>query len=387
MLTQIDETELRDILETTPPEQNIMIAGKHGIGKSKIVENYFTAKGKKVVVFFCSQAADPGDIIGLPHYNPSTGKTEFALPWWFPTPPTDKDGNPIIDEATGRPLPAQPVVLFLDELNRARPEILQTVMDLTLNRKLAGKSLPPGSQIISAINNGDEYQLTDLDPALVSRFNVYSFSPSVNDWIKWANAHGLDTRVVSFIATNTKFLDPTYSEDSTSLDKTPDRRAWERVSDIIKNTPVIKPGEDKSLKKMLCGIVGASAAVAFYESIIKNVIVTPEDLLSDFESCRGTLAGYKLQDLVALNDNICSYIESTSGEIGENDQRDALYAKNLCMYFDFLVDPHKGNSEAFSHFISDYDTGSYPKLNYLTAVYSDTLEKRITDFLTKTRTI
>ena len=28
------------------------------------------------------------------------------------------------------------VALFLDELNRARPEILQTVMDLALNRKL-----------------------------------------------------------------------------------------------------------------------------------------------------------------------------------------------------------------------------------------------------------
>ena len=34
-------------------------------------------------------------------------------------------------------LVGKPIVLFLDELNRARPEILQTVMDLALNRKLA----------------------------------------------------------------------------------------------------------------------------------------------------------------------------------------------------------------------------------------------------------
>ena len=132
---------------------------------------------------FCSQAADPGDIIGLPRFNEETGKTEFALPWWFPTDNT-------------------PVVLFLDELNRARPEILQVVMDLTLSRKLAGKTLPAGSQVISAINEGDEYQLTDLDPALVSRFNVYNFVPTPADWIYWATRSGIDSRVISFISTN-----------------------------------------------------------------------------------------------------------------------------------------------------------------------------------------
>ena len=164
MLTTVNESELREILEITPPEQNIMIAGKHGIGKSVIVKKFFEEKGKKVVTMFCSQAADPGDIIGLPRFNEETGKTEFALPWWFPTDNT-------------------PVVLFLDELNRARPEIPQVVMDLTLSRKLAGKALPAGSQVISAINEGDEYQLTDLDPALVSRFNVYNFVPTPADWI------------------------------------------------------------------------------------------------------------------------------------------------------------------------------------------------------------
>jgi hypothetical protein len=51
------------------------------------------------------------------------------------------------------------------------------------NRKLAGKSLPKGSRIISAVNAGEEYQLTDLDPALVSRFNIYEFKPTVQEWL------------------------------------------------------------------------------------------------------------------------------------------------------------------------------------------------------------
>ena len=152
----INTSELLKVLEETPSNQNIMLVGKHGIGKSQILTKFYESQGIRVVTLFLGQMSDPGDIIGLPNKDESTGQTVFALPYWFPV-----DNNPI--------------VLFLDELNRARPEILQTVMDLALNRTLAGKSLPSGSRIISAVNIGEEYQLTDLDPALVSRFNIYDF--------------------------------------------------------------------------------------------------------------------------------------------------------------------------------------------------------------------
>ena len=111
-----------------------------------------------MTALFLGQMSDPGDLIGLPRLNEETGKTDFMPPYWFPT-----DGVPI--------------VLFLDELNRARPEMLQTVMDLVLNRKLAGRQLPEGSRIISAVNAGEQYQVGELDPALVSRFNIYTLRP------------------------------------------------------------------------------------------------------------------------------------------------------------------------------------------------------------------
>ena len=115
----INTKQLTYILDHTPASQNIMLVGKHGIGKSRILEDYFSNKGAKVVTLFLGQMSDPGDLIGLPEKNEKTGKTDFMLPYWFP-------------------LDNEPVVLFLDELNRARPEVLQTIMDLTLNRKLAG---------------------------------------------------------------------------------------------------------------------------------------------------------------------------------------------------------------------------------------------------------
>ena len=181
-------TELKQVLDITPAEHNIMLVGVHGIGKSEILTDYFQSQGMPVVALFLGQMSDPGDIIGLPHKDEKTGKTDFLPPYWFPV-----DGKPI--------------VLFLDELNRARPEILQTIMDLALNRQLAGKKLPEGSRIIAAVNEGERYQLTDLDPALVSRFNIVNFRPSVEEWLLWAKKNGLDNRVIEFIENDHIWLD------------------------------------------------------------------------------------------------------------------------------------------------------------------------------------
>ena len=45
MATKINSNLLLEVLEATPASQNIMLMGKHGIGKSQILEKYFTAKG------------------------------------------------------------------------------------------------------------------------------------------------------------------------------------------------------------------------------------------------------------------------------------------------------------------------------------------------------
>ena len=39
-MTTIDSKELYEVLAEIPAEQNIMLAGKHGIGKSQILTKY-----------------------------------------------------------------------------------------------------------------------------------------------------------------------------------------------------------------------------------------------------------------------------------------------------------------------------------------------------------
>jgi len=296
MAIRIDVTELHKILEMTPSSQNIMLIGKHGIGKSEIVTRFYRERGMKVVVFFLGQMSDPGDLIGLMHKDETTGRSVFLPPYWWPS---DKEA----------------IVLFLDELNRARPEILQAVQDLTLNKTLAGKQLPSGSIVISAVNEGEEYQLTDLDPALVSRFNLYEFAPTVEDWLLWANAHDVDARVIAFIQKNHHCLDgegtnPENAELVSGLVKTPDRRAWVKVSDFIKS---FEHTEEVHVK-IIAGMVGTSVALMFKQSLDAAAKVTAEQILLNFSQYRKKLKELGLQEIILLNEQIVLWINSKKYE-------------------------------------------------------------------------
>lgn len=332
MAIAINSKELETLLEVTPSWQNIMLTGRHGIGKSQILTNYFESKGMRVVALFLGQMSDPGDLLGLPAKDEATGKTTFMPPYWFPV-----DG--------------QPVVLFLDELNRARPEILQTVMDLVLNRKLAGRLLPEGSRIISACNDGDEYQLTDLDPALVSRFNIYTFRPSVEEWLLWATRKGLDERVIAFIQANPELLDRSGdTKEEQGLEKDPDRRAWEKVARVMENISDPKQVH----QKIVAGIVGVQAAARLFLSLQKELL-TPQELLADFKSAKQQLDQYQLHQLSLVNDTLCRFFETDQIETMER----TLVRDNLKAYHDYL---YKGNREAYAHFVSLIDGTNYKKM-------------------------
>ena len=340
----IDAKQLYFILDHTPANQNIMLVGKHGIGKSRILEDYYAGRKEKVVTLFLGQMSDPGDLIGLPHLDEKTGRTEFMLPFWFPT-----DGRP--------------VVLFLDELNRARPEVLQTVMDLTLNRKLAGKALPAGSRIISAVNGGAEYQLTELDPALVSRFNIYEFAPSVEDWLAWARESGLDERIISFISENPEYLDSDSSAgDYDGLSRSPDRRSWERTSEVIKDFTVLSNEE----LPLVSGIIGVQAAALFFRFVNDNSLPSAKAILCGDgvadENVARKVASLSVPQLCLVNESLFRFVEGTSGAAGEDLK---TVAKNFESYFDYIS--QKTEKEVSAHFISLCSAQNSPDtLNFIT---------------------
>lgn len=245
-------------------------------------------------------------------------------------------------------------------------------MDLTLNRTLAGKSLPEGSRIISAVNDGEEYQLTDLDSALASRFNIYEFIPTVSEWLVWAQKQELDSHVIEFISENPDMLDGTeFRREDQGLGKTPDRRGWERVSQILQNNE-----PDLLLKSVIAGIVGLPAAAKLFSSMTKTRCLTAKDiLLGSFDKIKTALKKYKTHELATLNDSIFRLIESEAYEKSETSK----ISKNLTAYFEYLETEEL--RETAAHFVNLFSSSGYPSAIVFMITNCPELNTRLTEFI------
>ena len=145
-----------------PADISIMVRGPHGVGKSQIFKQVADTLGLQLVDRRLSQMTE-GDLLGLPELT--DGVTRFCPPDWF----MDCCKNPR--------------ALLLDEYNRATQEVLQTAMQITLDRELNGWKLHPETRIFAAINASAEYVVNQLDPAQADRFWTIDLEPTVEDWL------------------------------------------------------------------------------------------------------------------------------------------------------------------------------------------------------------
>lgn len=331
----VNTVELMQLLDATPASHNLLLVGDKGIGKSSILTSYFEGKGLKVVPLFLGSMSDVGDILGLPRIDEKTGRTMFIPPYWWSD--------------------TEPICLFLDELNLAKNEILSAIQDLTLNRTLAGRKLPEGSRVIAAVNDGDKFDgfLTDLSPALVSRFNIVNFKPTVAEWLLWAKKEGIDSRVTDFIQENQMFLfgEPDEKSDTyTGLQKNPDPRAWARVSDIIKG----KDNLGEIMVKVISSVVGPKAASAFLASVSAHKTISGRDILYRLDKVRKELDGYQLHQLSVVSEGVFRCLETERVQ----DKDKETVKKNLEAYFDWLA---KARKESAAFFANLYVSDTYPK--------------------------
>jgi hypothetical protein len=181
-----------------------------------------------------------------------------------------------------------------------------------------------------------------------------NFKPTAEEWLLWAQKSEIDSRVIDFINENRLWLDkdPDAKEGAdTGLDKTPDRRAWERVSDVIKNKSELKEIDSK----IISSIVGPKAASVFIQSSAAKRLLTGREVLSKFNTkkIQNIIADYGIHQLSVINEGIYRCLEVE--KVSENDK--AIFAKNISSYFEFLTDYKK---EAAAHFAMLYTKQTYP---------------------------
>lgn len=286
----------------------VLMSGVHGIGKSQIVEQFAEEEDFHIETLFLSHQ-EVGDLIGMPRTKTVVIGTKMVKA-------TDDQGNLLLkngepyeievevtEELTTWTKPiwlqrmelaaenGKRIVLFLDELNRAPIDVRQSALQLVLERKIHEHALPEVDgfkcMVVAAINPSGDYQVDELDPALLDRFLSIEVEVDAPAWLSWAGKNGVNPIVRDFIRDNPKKLHWTPVADGSSsgnknqantekllIGATP--RSWTKLSAFIDIIDTI-PGEVHF--PIIKGKIGAELAAQFI-TFMKNYvdIVKMEDI-------------------------------------------------------------------------------------------------------------
>lgn len=215
--------------------------GSQGVGKTSVMKQYCKDNELDIRVLYTA-TQDVGDLIGL-LVKDDNGGVYHARPKWFPT------------EGKG--------IIFLDELNRAPNDVIQAMFSFILEGKLHTHVLPPGWKIVAAGNyNSDRFTTTDTsDAAWMSRFCHLDFTPTVEEFIVYAESMGMHD-MAAFIREQPNMLELS-QKDGGRLDKSfivPDRRAFaEGIGKLDLETEF--PNELRY--EVYSGLVGNTSAAAY----------------------------------------------------------------------------------------------------------------------------
>lgn len=266
------------ILDLANPKRAVLLKGCHGIGKTDWVSQLAAKWNLKLVIWHASHAADPGDITGFPKV------IKEILRW------TDEAGEVHEEEhevmAMCPPkwmVQKEPVLLLLDEINRGLNVTMNALMQLTNSQSYDDIKLPEGSRIFACVNPAEDgnYIVNSMDAAQLSRFDIYDFTPSWEEWVEWAQENNIHKSIIDFITCHPRFLDPNTNEELihsvTGKDcvKLPDRRAWATAVSVFvtngeRNNLWNTPEGINILLQGVAGMVGDGAAEAYVDFFIRS---------------------------------------------------------------------------------------------------------------------
>lgn len=294
------------ILKEMPTSKSIMLVAKHGVGKSSIVKQVAEDLGIEFYDVRLSQC-EVGDIKGLPFLDEKNRRTDFLKPKWWPRNPDSKG------------------ILFFDELNRASKDVLQAVFEICLDRRLDGEPLPDGWRVVSAINATDDYDVVDLDPALLDRWFYIDFDPTPKEWIAWAVRSNINPSIVDYIEQNEELLDPPIG--ALEAGKVyPSRRSWAQLNDSLEKMDLFKSRNEGLLTHIVKGWVGTSISLTFPKFLANEFArLKPDDIIDNLtkEDIRKKVenAASDIESIAALSQSVCRTIAKRTAAALQESQK------------------------------------------------------------------
>jgi hypothetical protein len=282
-------------LFTQPAHQvpPVCLWGKHGIGKTELILALAQEKDWPCRVISPAQFEEMGDLIGLPYLEQQEdGRaiSRFAPPEWIPR----EDG---------------PGILLIDDFNRADDRILRGLMALWQERRLSSWALPKDWYLLLTGNpEGQQYSVTPVDEATISRMLHLELVFEVDSWAKWAETEGIPQKAIDFVRQHPESID---GEQTTARTLTFLFRLWQQYGQPMPSDPQLA-----LLAHSAVGPQSASAFVAFLanESIplpsvvefLEASLATQTSLLKDLLS--GDLP--RVDRLATLGQNILHYLKA-----------------------------------------------------------------------------
>lgn len=299
------------IVKNLPPHHAVLMRAGTGVGKSSIVSQISNGINLPLIDVRASIMSE-GDVQGYPDIEgmKEKGIMTFCMPSWFVRACNE------------------PVVLFLDEFNRGLPSVQQSFFQIVLDRQLGNDengipyNIHPDTRIFAAINHGNEYDVNEMDPALLRRFWTIDLKPTKDDWISWAKSKNVDNLIIEFLKTRSShlFVD---LEKINPGNVFPTPASWARFDEVLKfcEIDLYKNKDTFDIFNTAIGFLGQEASVEFTDFVKKyEIIVTPEQLLKSFDKCKDKLTSMS-------NDRINSLIERL-GEHGTTNNWTVSQSKN-----------------------------------------------------------
>jgi hypothetical protein len=162
----------------------IVSVGVAGIGKTQTVLDVAAEMGLPCSVLRIGSKQDVGDLLGSMYVQETDGTriSKYAPPAWYTT---IKEGG----------------ILFLDEVNRCKPQLQDAIMQILDQKRLDEYVLGDNVIVLGAMNPAtEEYDVNEFEAAVVDRFIAISVENDVEDILTYAISHGWDQSVVDLIA-------------------------------------------------------------------------------------------------------------------------------------------------------------------------------------------
>src|SRR3990172_5503799 len=247
MTVEVTPSEFKSIAIKTlnaKSPQPILVQGPGGTGKTSIAEQIAVQLKKKVFIVRGS-GLDPVDLTGMPRSQMVKDEMETVYDRPMLLPRFDEEA-----------------LVFFDEINRSREEVLQTFLRVLEGRGTDSyKFNPEKHRIMAAFNPNDgSHQVNKMDKVLTNRGFLYSLRTSMQDFQEFMYSKKYDTAVMNYLTYSNKSLlvEPNADNDAEVAWASP--RSWENLAKLMTE---VSDFTDNEVLKVSCASVGIEEGTAF----------------------------------------------------------------------------------------------------------------------------